>query len=464
MMIRVFKHYIPKSLLVLGFIEAAIFIIAIFLAVKLRFIDQNLGVPELTYPKIVVFSLVMLVSMAAMGLYRRDMRGGARGTILRVSLSFAIGLAGLLIIFYLFPDFFLGRGVMGIAVASAFFGVLVGRGIYLKLVKRDFLQRRLLVIGSGERAARVAEAMNSHIYRRGLTLVGFYPVEGGVVCVDHEKIFCLDEENLPNLVEDEGIDELVVAIDDRRNAFPTEALVTCKMSGVEVIDDITFFERQSGKIDTRSLHPSSLIFADGYIHNIFKHVNKRIFDVIVSALLLAITWPIMLLTAIAIKIECGFDKPVLFRQKRVGAYGEVFTMIKFRSMNTDSEKEGPKWAQVDDVRITKVGKFIRAVRIDELPQIYNVFKGCMSFVGPRPEQPEFVEKLVEKVPYYNLRHQLKPGITGWAQVCFPYAASEEETEEKLQYDLYYLKNYSIFLDLTIIFQTIQVILWKAGSR
>ena len=258
------------------------------------------------------------------------------------------------------------------------------------------------------------------------------------------------------------IDEVVVALDDRRKQFPVHELLDCKMSGVQVVDVLSFFERQTGKVHLDILQPSWLIFSDGFQQGMLRSVSKRVFDILVSALIILIAMPVIILTMIAIRVE---DRgPVFYRQVRVGENWRLFQVLKFRSMRTDAEKKGAQWATKNDSRVTRVGKIIRILRIDELPQVINVFKGDMSFVGPRPERPEFVEKFSETIPYYAERHRVKPGITGWAQICCPYAASEKETVEKLQYDLYYVKNYSVFLDFMIIFQTAEVVLWGRGAR
>ena len=225
-----------------------------------------------------------------------------------------------------------------------------------------------------------------------------------------------------------------------------------------------FYEREQGIISLENVHPSWLVFCDGFAQGDFRSLEKRFFDMLASLLLLSISWPIMLLTALAIFLESGLKGPILYRQIRVGENNQNFEVLKFRSMKTDAEKNGAQWAQQNDNRITIVGRVIRKFRIDELPQIYNVFRGDMSFVGPRPERPEFVRGFNECIPYYRERHRVKPGITGWAQLCYPYGADENDTIQKLQYDLYYVKNYSLFLDLSIMMNTVEVILWGKGAR
>jgi sugar transferase (PEP-CTERM system associated) len=256
----------------------------------------------------------------------------------------------------------------------------------------------------------------------------------------------------------------VLALEERRNALPLNDLLRIKTTGVPVHDFSSFLERETGRVDLDSLNPSWLIFSDGFsAGRRLSSAGKRLFDVTVSLLLLLLAWPLILLTALAVKLES--KGPAFYRQRRVGLYGETFEVIKLRSMRTDAEVGGKAvWAQKDDPRVTRVGAFIRKVRIDELPQAWSVLKGEMSFVGPRPERPQFVADLEARLPYYAERHVVKPGITGWAQINYPYGASVADAREKLEYDLYYAKNYTPFLDILILLQTARVILWPAGAR
>ena len=265
------------------------------------------------------------------------------------------------------------------------------------------------------------------------------------------------------IVEQNKIKEIVVALDERRNKIPADEILECKMRGVRVVDVNYFLERQLGKISLDTLHPSALIYSQGFVQGRIKSTIKRIFDLVVASCMLVVTLPVMLLTVLAIKIESGLKGSVFYIQERVGANNKPFKICKFRSMTENAESNGKDvWAQKHDSRVTKVGNFIRKTRIDELPQLYNVLKGNMSFVGPRPERPQFVDDLSEQIPFYALRHHAKPGITGWAQICYPYGASVEDAKEKLQYDLYYLKHNTVFLDLLILMQTAAVIFLAKG--
>ena len=265
------------------------------------------------------------------------------------------------------------------------------------------------------------------------------------------------------------VQEIIVAVDERRrsgqNSFPLEELLDCKLDGIAVIDDLTFLERESGQLDIRTMSPGWLVFSDGFSFSFMRDLLERGFDVVASLLLLLLTWPLMLLAVLAIKLEEGLRAPIIYSQERVGFGGRIFRVHKFRSMRVDAEKDGKaRWAQKNDSRVTRTGQFIRNTRIDELPQIFNVLKGEMSFVGPRPERPQFVEELAQQIPYYRERHRVKPGITGWAQLCYPYGASVEDAEQKLTYDLYYIKNHSLIFDLYILVRTVEVILLGTGVR
>lgn len=271
--------------------------------------------------------------------------------------------------------------------------------------------------------------------------------------------------NLAKLADELDIDEIVVAMDDRRKGFPVDEILECKINGVAISHFLSFFERQTGKIQLEALRPSSIIFAEGFQGMGLRSTVKRVLDVTASLLLLALTWPFMLVATLAIWLESGGRGPILYRQTRVGFKDRLFEVIKFRSMVVDAEKDGKAvWAGKNDSRITRVGAILRETRVDELPQLFNVLRGDMSFVGPRPERPEFVAGLCRKIPCYSMRHMVKPGITGWAQICYPYGASEQDAREKLQYDLYYIKNYSFFFDVVILLQTVHTILWGRGAH
>ncbi len=285
-------------------------------------------------------------------------------------------------------------------------------------------------------------------------------------CVSDAEVFLLTlDAPLHVWVQREQVDEIVVGVDDRRGGLPMEDLLECRQLGIAVTDLTTFFERESGRVQLSLTDPSWLVFSGGFDSTPLRQLSKRCFDLAISTLVLLLTWPLMLLVALAICLESGLGQPILYRQERVGVRGKTFHLIKFRSMRTDAEMDGVAlWASKDDDRVTRVGRVTRKVRLDELPQLWNVLKGEMSFIGPRPERPQFVADLGEKIRYYSLRHCLKPGLAGWAQLRYPYGASEADAVEKLKYDLYYVKNHNLLFDLLILIQTVEVVLFGRGAR
>jgi sugar transferase (PEP-CTERM system associated) len=295
-------------------------------------------------------------------------------------------------------------------------------------------------------------------------LAGFVQPDGEGCSIASPMVLDPAGGHLADLCGERDVDEVVVAMDDRRRGFPILELLECRLAGIDVTELLSFLERETGRVRIDVLNPSWMIFGEGFRRDTLRLMSSRGLDLLASSLLVLISLPFMLATAIAIKLEDGWSAPVLYRQERVGLGGRTFRLLKFRSMRTDAEADGVQWAQKGDSRVTRVGAFIRKCRIDELPQILNVLRGHMSFVGPRPERPEFVADLAQKIPYYVQRHCVKPGITGWAQLCYPYGSSEQDALEKLQYDLYYIKNNSLLFDLAILVQTAEVVFMGQGAR
>jgi sugar transferase (PEP-CTERM system associated) len=357
---------------------------------------------------------------------------------------------------------YIGRGVFIIALLFSFLLVLANRAYFSRIADHHVLARRVLVIGAGPKASIIDQHLKRKTDRRGFVVVGYIPFEHEETKVDPARCIHLDEA-LINIVEKHAVNEVVMAMTDRRGAgLSVEEILDCKMSGIDVTELQTFMERQTGKVLLDILQPSWLIYSDGFAQGLARSVGKRLFDITASLILLLVAFPVMLLTMLAIYLD---DRgPVFYRQIRVGQNWKLVKIMKFRSMRVDAEKNGAQFAQKNDDRVTRMGNFIRKTRIDELPQLINVLRGDMSFVGPRPERPEFVEEFSTSIPYYAERHRVKPGITGWAQISYPYGASEKDTIEKFQYDLYYVKNYSLFLDFSILLQTAEVVLWGKGAR
>lgn len=468
-MIRIFRHYLPVQLVVLAVAEAAILILSMYLGVALRFVGG--GVTEvLTIGPIAaraaLFALVMLATMTAFGLFTRESQTGDNDFYIRFLASFVVGGIAMTFVFYLLPGLLLGRGAMALAFLFAFVGTALNRLVFIRLVDLNTLKRRVLVLGTGTRAARVGALITQdESIARKFHLVGYLnqAMAGHHPHVPREKILEKNGSMLA-IAYRYSIDEIIVAIRDRRNGgLSIEELLECKLEGIEVTDILSFFERETGHVQLDSLNPSWMVFSDGFQRTSIKFMAKRIFDIVVSLTLLMLTLPVALLTALLILLESG--APIFYRQERMGECGQVFAVLKFRSMRKDAEQVGlPQWAKKNDDRVTRVGRVIRKTRIDELPQVLNVLRGDMSFVGPRPERPYFVEQLASQIPFYLNRHTVKPGITGWAQIRYPYGSTVEDAMHKLQYDLYYAKNHSLFLDIIILFQTAQVVLFGKGAR
>ncbi len=469
MSVRIFGHYVSLPLVLLMLAEAAIHVGAVHLAWTLRFLDIHFvmyspdGASGWLLPRALLYALVMLGVMTAFGLYGSVLHKNNREYQVRLLASYPVGAVVMVIIFYIMPASFLGRPIMALTFLFSLIFTVLARAVFFRIVGGKTLKRRVLVLGSGSRAAEVEALLGRLGPSAGFHLVGF------VLCGDEQpardKSKLLGDCNaLRSLVAQHRVDEIVVGVRDRRNGyFPMSKLLECKLEGTSIVDLPTFFERETGHVQLNSLSASWMVFSEGFSKTDFQKLLKRAFDIGVSGAMLVATLPVMLAAALAISLETG--RPILYRQKRVGVSGQIFEILKFRSMRVDAEKDGvARWAKKNDDRITRVGKFLRSTRVDELPQLINVLRGDMSFVGPRPERPPFVHELSRKVPFYESRHSVKPGITGWAQVRHPYGASVDDAVQKLQFDLYYVKNHSLFLDLVILLQTAHVVLFGQGAR
>jgi sugar transferase (PEP-CTERM system associated) len=465
-MIKAFGHYIRGSYFFLGIIEFLILMGSLYLGVLVRFKGDmsqlEVSMLSLTLDGI-IFSIIIILMMTSMGLYQSHLREGIRGIISRMLSAYILGAIVLAAVFYFLPDLYLGRGIMVISLISSFVLIFILR-IMFRVNDTKIFKIRVLVLGTGNKANLILSRLRRKTDIDSLEIIGFVHLRNTRDVIDESNIVKL---NMPidDFVRQNNIELIVLANEERRNILPVHDLLSCKMHGVEIVDIETFFERQTGQLQINEITPSWFILNEGFKTSISQIATKRLFDILVSLILFVLAWPLMLLTVIIIKFEDGMQAPLLYKQIRIGENGKPFYVKKFRSMVTDAEKNGrPVWANKNDSRVTRVGRVIRATRIDELPQIFNVLNGEMSFVGPRPERPKFVNDLGEKIPYYNERHRFKPGITGWAQIRYPYGSTEKDALEKLQYDLYYIKNYSIFLDFLILIQTVEVVLFRKGSR
>jgi len=458
------RYYVPTEFVVLAVIEFLVLIFSLYLALELRFWGsdwrQSFGA---FLPKAIAYALVLQLCLVAFGVYQRQTGRFMNMLVLRIASGLLLGMIPLGVSFYFVPSFFLGRGTLFLAVAFSFLLISIVRLSFRKVVKDRNVWTRILVLGSGKRADLIRKAVKTGELQ-GLNIVSFVVMPGDKETSSSNTIIL--DDTLIHYVENQDIDEIVIAADDRRSRdFPTKELIDCKMSGVNVLDLVTFFERRAGKIRLDMLNPSYLYLSEGFHVGTFRRIGKRAFDIIVVLMLLPIALPFMLLVSLSIFIESGGRGSVLYSQTRVKQDGLPFKIYKFRSMVTDAEKDGvARWASKNDSRITRVGQIIRKGRLDELPQLFNVLNGDMSFVGPRPERPEFVEKLAQIIPYYEERHRVKPGLTGWAQVCYSYGDTDEDSVQKLQYDLFYVKNYSVLLDMLILLQTAEVVMLGKGAQ
>ncbi len=453
-----------KSLVVIDFI---LFVSALFFSLYINTLFSLVVVTEIPnnvqFIFAIIFALMVQLSFLALGLYNSKMRESIRGVIRRMLVSVAIGFFIFTIINPLLGDNVLPIELIALAAVFSFIFAVIFRGIIFQIDFFGFNKRKVLVLGAGARAAVIERRMRRDVDRQGFSLHGFVVMSGdkedGVV---REKRIEL-ENSLVDYAFDNDIDEIVVASDERRDNLPVDELFACKIRGVEVTEILDFIERETGQIAVNLIYPSWVIYSNGFVsNNYLRNTLDWIFNATMALVLLLLTWPVMLLTALFIKLEDGFKAPVFYKQERVGLDGQSFSIVKFRSMRTDAEKDGIKMASKNDDRTTKVGRRIRKYRIDELPQLYNVMRGEMGFVGPRPERPEFVQNLVKTIPYYNERHNVKPGLTGWAQLKYPYGETEADSLEKLKFDLYYIKHRSFLLDLLILIRTVEIVLFGQG--
>ena len=481
-MIKILNHYIHKAVLALLISEFIVLVISVYIGAFIRFgNDFNLDSPKADnfFSVSCLYAILMMFSMSALGMYQINNKDDIRRVFLRLMPSLALGFGLMTLVFYIAPDIYFGRGVLVLTIIVSAIGLLLSRGIVIKSYEFGIAKSRILILGIGSLAKECMDLANS-IHHSPYNVIGFVSMQEEKSVIDVVKQLPVGE-SLLSLARKHKADEIIVAVQFRResrihstgkfSAFgsskndrkPIDELLECKLAGIKVIDASTFFEREASQIRVDSLQPSWLVFSNGFDQSFLRAFSKRVFDLLASFILLIVTLPIMLITSLCIFIE---DRaPIFYQQERVGKYGQSFMVLKFRSMSNNAESEGkPQWASENDPRTTKVGSIIRMLRIDELPQILNVFKGDMSFVGPRPERPYFVQQLAEQISFYNVRHSIKPGITGLAQVRYQYGASVEDSIQKLQYDLYYVKNNSLFLDFLILIDTLQVVLLGKGAR
>ena len=456
-MIRLFKVYYPLRTLVLLAVEALIVWVSFVLGTMLRSQDSWLLLNvEGGYFKILAITGVVLLISYWLDLYDSSSLGENWEQGIRILL--VMGFVALLLsaVSFMFPNFIPGNGSALSGLIILAFTLSCWRGAYCWMVKQPFLRERVYVLGTGERAERLVKGLRERS-TLGIEVVGWTGnVEGELT---RESV----ASHLVGLARDEGVHRVIVAMPDRRGTLPVEELLDLRLGGVKVEEATSWLEKISGRIEVDQLYPSWLIFAEGFRFSSFFRLVRRLLNFSVALIALLLSLPLLPFIVLAVKL--GSPGPALYRQQRVGRRGKVFYCYKFRTMRQDAEADtGATWAADDDPRITRVGKFLRASRLDEIPQLWCVLKGDMHFVGPRPERPEFVEWLSKEIRYYGVRHMVRPGITGWAQVQYKYGNTLDDAREKLQYDLFYIKNASIGLDLWIMFQTIKIVLLGRGAQ
>lgn len=462
-MLKVFSHYFPSHTLQQVVFDALLLFVAVLSAVAMQLHGSGLNWAEVV-PAALVFAVVMILLNSVMGLYRLGEAGAtARGTLVRVGFSIVISVPVAFIVFkFTAWDDFANESVQ-LSILLLLGLILTMRGLVNQRSSASLFAPRILIIGTGPEARAVEHSL-THPVQRGVQIVGFYSHAGDEASVVEPGRILPSEGRLLETVRRHKVNEIIVAVRERRGGvLPIRELLDCKLSGVNVLDLSSFFERTQGQVRLDSLKASWLIYGDGFRQGWSRTFVKRCFDLVLATVLLVLALPVMLVTALLILLEDG--APMFYRQERVGRGGRVFKVIKFRSMRRDAEKDGkPRWAVSNDDRVTRVGRVIRKLRIDELPQLFNVISGEMSLVGPRPERPYFVDQLAQEIPFYAVRHCVKPGVTGWAQVRYQYGSSVDDAVQKLQYDLYYVKNHTLMLDTLVLFETVRVVLTGEGAQ
>jgi sugar transferase (PEP-CTERM system associated) len=470
---RLMRQQSLRSFALLAVVETGLLLLAPLVASEIRFFgdpaSRATALEEMPLTSS-VFAGVVWLTMVALGLYQRhtnEPQGVAIGTLTRLLLAMTAGSLALIVLYFAMPELDVGRGVFGLSILIAFTFLLASRAGFAHLSRGKGLRRRILLLGSGHRAQDFLERLkNQDIFTR-INVVAQVPAAEQPK-PEAETLHKGAESDQPSLLDmafELGVDDIVVANDDLRKQISMNELMSCRLAGISVLRLDTFYERETGRVMLEALLPSWFVFTGHFDRSVMRRIIKRIFDLLAAFVITAVAWPFMLLVAFAIWLESGGRGGVLYRQSRVGEGDSVFTLYKFRSMRSDAESDGvARWAASDDARITRVGRIIRKLRLDELPQVYNVIRGDMSMVGPRPERPEIVERLKRQIPYYGLRHSISPGLTGWAQLRYPYGASVEDAIEKLRYDLYYIKEQSLLFDLQILLQTVEVVLFRRGGR
>lgn len=460
-MFRILRMSAPACLVFLFIFEVLLLFAAFHAGLTFTWVEFDFSVGQFlqNLPKALLFVGITCLFMFAFGLYSREAVVSASVAIPRLLAAFAAALLLLALVFYSLPASIIWRSVLVQAMLIAFIGIFITRRFGRHFFDSHLLKRRLAVLGAGLQAARI-EALSEEAFA-SFTCVGYLPIDGEVVEVPRARLLGPTNDTA-ELLRHRRVEEIVIAT-NCRNDLPTRAVVDCRLSGIKISDYETFYGHETGRIDLDFLAPDWFFVEDGFHAARLDRWGKRTLDVVLSGILLLIMAPLFAIIALAIKLEDG--GPVFYSQERVGRGGKIFQLTKFRSMRKDAESDGvPRWAVQRDSRVTRVGWILRASHLDEVPQLWRILKGDMSFVGPRPERPFFVRQLAEAHPYYQDRHAIKPGLTGWAQINFPYARTPAEARRKLEYDLYYVRYGNTLLDAVILLQTMRVVLWPSAAH
>lgn len=460
-MVRIFSHYLHRQTLLQVFFDLGLILFAVVAVVLSQGDAASSAIPFVASHGLSLAGCMFVINSAS-GLYQHVHNRSVTESCARALLGLMFGLPLAYAIFSFLPANSSHRDLVTLVAMAAVAAVMVHRVYAAHSGTQSRLRTRILIFGSGQAARSVGQTLKASDPHA--QIVGYLPGPNEEnSCIPSAEILEM-RGSLTETARQLQVNEIVVALSERRGgSMPLRQLLDCKIYGIRVVDIATHFEKTLAQIKISHVNAGWLIFGDGFNQGVFRTGIKRVFDVVCAAAIFVAALPVMLVTAVMIKLESA--GPVFYRQERVGLNGKPFNVIKFRSMRTDAEKDGkPRWATVNDDRVTRVGRFIRRVRIDELPQLINVLQGDMSMVGPRPERQYFVDELISKIPYFAVRQSVKPGVTGWAQVRYEYGSTVEDSVEKLQYDLYYVKNHTLFLDLLIMLETVAVVLTGKGAR
>jgi len=468
-MVRILSQYVSPKSIVLMLLEGGLIALALLCAVRIRFwgsasgFDEYIAMPDFAWQAF-VFVATLQVCFYYCDLYRPGAIRGRNEQWIAIGQSLGSGCLLLGIVYFIFPTLLLGRGIffIGVALVPAF--VTFSRVALDRIWQAAAPKENVVIIGAGDLAVTVA----SQLLKRtdlNVELAGFFDVNraGGQGRMLFGRPVFDSGEDLQSVIERRQASRIIVALEDRRNVLPTRELVRFRVQGIRVEDAHSTISALTGRVWLETVKPSWFVFSDGFRRSTVTLILKRAIDLTSGVVGLTVSLPIMLLVAMAIRMDS--KGPVIFRQRRVGLRGKCFELLKFRSMRVDAEEgTGALWATNNDPRVTWVGRFLRKYRLDELPQFINVIRGEMSLVGPRPERPEFVDELRKQISYYDERHSVRPGITGWAQVKYRYGSNLEDAVRKMEYDLFYLKNMSIFFDCAIILDTVRIVISGEGGR